>query len=111
MPIPSFLSPRKVTLSLPTSPMLGGTSPLQANWTGLSIERQERTNWCWSAVGISVERFYNPDSTRTQCELANVALRRSDCCGEAARDYEKCNEPWYLDRVLNITGNLEAMRS
>ena len=41
----------------------------------LTIQRQEMSEWCWAAVSVSVDRFFRPDSTHTQCEIAGAALK------------------------------------
>ncbi|ACL55710.1 hypothetical protein [Methylobacterium nodulans] len=108
MPIPEFLFPKPIVIgSPPAASALGGAGPAQHRKTNFRIDRQEQDNWCWSAVGVSIERFYDHTQTRTQCELANTALGRQDCCTDGADDAGKCDKPWYLDRVLRITGNLE----
>lgn len=112
MPIPGFLSPKAVPLvqtSVAVASLGGAPAPAQGR-IPITVERQQQDNWCWSAVGVAVERFYDATRTRTQCQLAGIALGRSDCCTDGADDPAKCDQPWYLDRVLTITGNLESMR-
>jgi hypothetical protein len=36
----------------------------------LTVQRQEKSEWCWAAVSASVDRFFRPDSAHTQCEIA-----------------------------------------
>lgn len=36
---------------------------------GLRMQFQETSQWCWIAVGTSVNHFYNPASTATQCQI------------------------------------------
>ncbi len=110
MPIPDFLSPKPIHAAAPGAPAaLGGAAAGRRRKTRFRIERQEQDNWCWSAVGVSVERFYAASSARTQCALANTALGRQDCCADGADDPARCDTPWYLDRVLRVTDNLEDM--
>lgn len=45
------------------------------------MEQQQQTYWCWSACTVSVEKYYNPATTLTQCTLANTEWGRNDCCG------------------------------
>lgn len=73
------------------------------------IQIQQQTQWCWSACAVSVNHYYSPGSNWTQCTLVNVALGQSNCCssgGSAA-----CNQPWFLDRALAITGNFVSYSS
>lgn len=69
-----------------------------------TMQPQQQTQWCWSAVSTSTSLFYNAASTWTQCKLANSELGQTTCCqngGSAA-----CNIPWYLDSALIRTNNL-----
>jgi hypothetical protein len=36
---------------------------------GLRMQFQETTEWCWIAVATSINHFYNPASTSTQCGI------------------------------------------
>ncbi len=36
---------------------------------GLKMQYQETTEWCWMAVATSINHFYNPASTATQCAI------------------------------------------
>jgi hypothetical protein len=65
-----------------------------------------QTEWCWSACAVSVNRFYSPASTWTQCLLANSALGQTSCCQNPGS--AQCNQPWYLDRALQIVGNFAS---
>jgi hypothetical protein len=60
--------------------------------------------WCWASTTISISLCYNPASSWTQCQLVNKALGRTDCCASGAST--GCNQPWYPDKALQITGNL-----
>jgi hypothetical protein len=70
------------------------------------MQRQQQNNWCWSATSTSVELFYNSASAWTQCSVANSALGRNDCCGAGAGG--ACNQPWYLDRALQLVNHLNV---
>ena len=72
------------------------------------MQRQEQTNWCWSAVSVSVSKYFDSSSVWTQCELVCVEFGNSDCCGDG--NSTACNQPWYLDRALRRTGNLDTWR-
>lgn len=73
---------------------------------GLAEQYQQETNWCWAATAVSIALYYDPASTWTQCSLANKALNQTTCCSNGASS--ACNQPWYLDRVLAITGHLHS---
>jgi ABC-type bacteriocin/lantibiotic exporter with double-glycine peptidase domain len=67
------------------------------------MQHQIHDQWCWAAVSTSVALYFHPASQWTQCSVANTALGQRTCCqngGTAA-----CNQPWYLDRALQIVGS------
>jgi hypothetical protein len=69
------------------------------------MERQQRSNWCWAAVSVSIARFFEEDSERKQCGIAG-ALRGLPCCQEFSRP---CNRPDSLRRALVEVGRLDSM--
>ena len=69
----------------------------------LSIEKQERTRWCWAAVAVSIESLYEGSTAHDQCGLAGLVLDRGCCAGV------DCNRPWYLDYALRAVGHLRSM--
>jgi hypothetical protein len=77
----------------------------------LSFNRQAQweSEWCWSAVSVSISLFYNASSGWTQCSMANQELGQSTCCQSGSTP--QCDQPWYLDRALNRTGNLNNVWS
>ena len=93
MPLPALLA-AQATVARPAgrrravSPVAGKAAAL-----GLVMEHQEQTLWCWSAVAVSVRRFYFPTNATTQCQQANVQLGMTACCDNPA----PCNKPSRLD--------------
>ncbi len=69
-----------------------------------SMQHQQQTNWCWSAVATSTSLFYSTASQWTQCELANQELNQTTCCQDGSTT--QCNQDWFLDRALTRTSNL-----
>jgi hypothetical protein len=68
------------------------------------MQDQQQTNWCWSACTVSVERYYNPASGLTQCDLVNTEFGRNDCCnagGSAA-----CNQGNWPQTPMTRLGRL-----
>jgi hypothetical protein len=64
------------------------------------MQPQQESNWCWAAVSVSVERYFVPQSTLTQCQVAGKLLGHNDCClGSAA-----CNQPAFLEDALADAG-------
>jgi hypothetical protein len=86
-----------------SSAMLGGAS----RCTGLVVEPQQQTQWCWAAVAKSISHYYDAGSPWTQCTIVNAELGQTGCCtggGTAA-----CNQPWYLDLALTRVGRLQSV--
>jgi len=75
-------------------------------YLGLTEQHQLQSEWCWSASTVSITQYYDHASTWTQCTLVNKAFGQTTCCqsgGSAA-----CNQPWYPDKALTITGHLAS---
>ena len=66
----------------------------------LQVQRQQNSEWCWAAVSTSVDRFFRPDSTHTQCEIAGSVLNVKCCDGTQAVKSDACNTPHALHSVL-----------
>lgn len=97
------------------APYLGMKVPISAktmidkinSWlTGFSIQHQQQTEWCWAATTCSISAFFDPNTQWTQCKLVNAEFGRNDCCGNGSSN--DCNQPWYPDKALNRTGNLQS---
>jgi len=80
-----------------------------SRYLGLNEQHQEQTEWCWSATSVSISLFYNAASAWTQCSLVNNAFGQTTCCQNGSSS--ACNQPWYPDKALTITGNLKSMDS
>ncbi len=78
------------------------------HWRRLSfaMQHQQQTQWCWAAVAANVSAFFDSNTSWTQCTIVNAELDRSDCCSHGSS--ANCNRPWYLDRALSRTGNLQT---
>ncbi|WP_426163908.1 papain-like cysteine protease family protein [Sandarakinorhabdus sp. DWP1-3-1] len=76
------------------------------------IQRQQQSQWCWSAVSNSIRRYYQPAATLTQCTLVNSRRNRTDCClpGPGA-DGDRCNKPDDTAGVLDDLGHLQQMQN
>jgi len=77
--------------------------------SGLTVEHQQQTQWCWAAVSNSVSHFYDAASTWTQCTIVNAELGQTTCCTNGSS--AACNKPWYLDRALSRVGCLLSWAS
>lgn len=79
------------------------------------MELQQHNNWCWAAVAVSVDRFFNRNSTWCQCRVASrmakmekLKVKNCGTCRKPKRAPEACNRPWFLDRALNIVERLKG---
>src|SRR3954451_21309274 len=63
----------------------------------LAMERQKRSEWCWAAVSVSVNKLLRPESQHTQCDIAGSVLQQKCCDSPAPRE---CNQPHTLHPVL-----------
>ncbi len=66
----------------------------------LRVQHQEKTEWCWAAVSTSIDHFFRPDSTHTQCDIASSVLNRNCCGGATSSSSDACNMPQALNPVL-----------
>lgn len=66
----------------------------------VTIEKQQRTEWCWAAVSVSVNAFFRPSSSHTQCELAGAVLNMTCCSGDRPSHSAPCNAPHDIHTVL-----------
>jgi hypothetical protein len=70
---------------------------MEADMAGLTTllpyprQDQEQTQWCWAAVAASVVKYYDAQTSWTQCSIVNAELHRQDCC--AAGSGDDCNKP------------------
>jgi Papain-like cysteine protease AvrRpt2 len=78
-------------------------------WSGFPMQKQLESNWCWAATSTSVDHWYNPSSTVTQCQVVNAQLSRNDCCNNPGSS--NCNVYGYLDQALSYLGRLDHMDS
>jgi hypothetical protein len=86
--------------------ILQACSHVPARHLGLREEKQQQSEWCWSASTVSITLFFDPAATWTQCKLVNRALSKTNCCADGSTS--ACNQPWYADQALTITGHLAS---
>jgi hypothetical protein len=82
-------------------------------WTGIDLHVQVQclSNWCWAAVAASVSEFYAGMRIFAQCDIANLELRRKDCCTVTCGDENadpKINKTSTLGSALFRVGCLAA---
>ncbi|QIO98822.1 papain-like cysteine protease family protein [Bradyrhizobium symbiodeficiens] len=80
----------------------------KSNWKQLNfnLQYQEKTNWCWAALAVSVAKSYDASAKYTQCEVANGELNRTDCCEDCQGD--PCNVFGYLMSSLYRVQHFEV---
>lgn len=97
--------PRSLKLqSLSAGAAAGGSC---GNPIAFTMQPQQQTQWCWAALSVSVNLYYDPASGQTQCAVANAALGQTTCCQNG--NTAQCNQPWFLDLGLQIVGNLDGV--
>jgi hypothetical protein len=80
-----------------------------SRYLGLAEQYQQQSEWCWSATTVSITKFYDPAAAWTQCSLVNQAFGLTTCCQDGSTS--QCNQPWYGDKALTITGHLASEAS
>lgn len=75
----------------------GGSAQIQLN-----IPRQQRSLWCWVAVGSGIADYYHP-AVPSQCKVASGVLGLADgfCCSPSGA---ACNRLGYLNHTLDYFG-------
>jgi hypothetical protein len=80
-----------------------------------NMQKQEHTDWCWSAVATSVDHYFDAHSAWCQCRLASKMakiekLKVTTCgsCQTRKPIHEACNRPWYLEKALKIVHRLKG---
>lgn len=64
------------------------------------LQKQKHSLWCWAAVSASVEHYFSPRSTSSQCRVANKVLGVADCCQTPTP--QRCNQPQALEDALAV---------
>lgn len=81
-----------------------------ASLMGVDLQMQQQDNWCWAAVGTSATLFFTPNSSLTQCSLANQVLNQAPgfCCNVSNAAGPQCNQCADLSQALTTTGTLAS---
>ena len=66
---------------------------------GFPMEHQEEPDWCWNAVAVSVEHYFDANSQLTQQEFAVQALQVP---------LPQSNQPWFLSKALSKIDKLNS---
>lgn len=73
---------------------------------GFAMEPQQQTQWCWSALAVSVDRYYDSVSEWAQCTLAGAVLGVGFCCEQGASP--ECNQPFVVHVPLDTVRKLNV---
>jgi len=80
-----------------------------------TMQKQEHSDWCWSAVASSVDQYFNKRSKWCQRRLASkmakiekLKVRTCGNCKSRKPTHQACNQPWYLQRALKIVHRLKG---
>ena len=66
--------------------------------------QQAKGLWCWAAVSLSVEEYFNKGTLWTQCKIASE-VKQKDCCA----DSEQCDYADQLELALTKVGRFRRM--
>jgi len=69
------------------------------------VEDQREDMWCWVAVAASVDHYFDPTSTWSQCRIAGAVLGKTTCCS----DPDSCNQAGSLEDALRVVDNLKSV--
>lgn len=115
MPLPATIANNLIALGAlaplgppPGAPAGGAAAAVAgAHALAFNMQTQQQSNWCWSAVSVSVAVFYNAATPWSQqCVLAGQQLGQA-CC-PAGTNVGVCDIPWYLDQALAQVGHLNT---
>ena len=74
------------------------------NWALMfNMQMQEQVNWCWAGCAAGTSHFYDPNSTWSQCLIANADLGVPNCCTDPA----SCDVYGYLWQSLTTVGHFD----
>lgn len=73
---------------------------------GFTMQYQEQSKWCWAATAASVDHYFNPNSSVTQCGLANYAHGQTTCCVDGSTP--QCNKGSDTGNVLRMLSRLRS---
>jgi Papain-like cysteine protease AvrRpt2 len=112
-PLISVIDRTRIPLEMPVGVTLSPPAAEPRGWKRIAFHMQHQchSSWCWAAVASSVSAFCDKSSIFTQCIIANLELRREDCCDFHCGDTSvnpNVNVPHTLGSALNRTGCLRA---
>lgn len=71
------------------------------------MQEQKLDQWCWAAVGVSVAKYFEPDSTLDQFQLAALVLNMpGGCRGNAIPECDKgASLTTVFEKLNRLAGN------
>ena len=70
------------------------------------MQKQLTHVWCWAAVSVSVDRYFDRGSEWRQCGLAKEVTKQPVCCTKPVP--HDCVKPFFLEDALEIIGRLKG---
>jgi hypothetical protein len=94
----------------PKPPAIADPGVVAQELISFRLQRQEHSNWCWAAVAVSINKYFDPESDLEQCNVANRVVKVSkelfdDDCRCGGRDGCKC---CCHPHVCNLAEELET---
>jgi len=96
-----------ITISIPITinPVCPTQTQPPGNGNGQNIgtqffERQIKSQWCWAAVALAIDHYFSPNSTWTQCAIAQQVLHPAQCWCDHPFTNETCDKAAYLQAAL-----------
>jgi len=80
--------------------------PPKVRCLNVNVQAQQQSLWCWLAVATTIERYFEPSSTLTQCQLANTMLSQSKCCAQPSS--AACNQAGDTSAALQQVGHFQS---
>ena len=80
--------------------------PPKTRCLDVNVQAQQQSLWCWLAVATTIDRFFEPSSTLTQCQLADTMLGQSNCCADPSSS--ACNQPGDTSAALQQVGHFQS---
>jgi hypothetical protein len=76
--------------------------------TQFPIQKQDQSEWCWAAVALSIEKYFNSKATLTQREIAQKVLETKSSATDYSNDVVAWNVPAKLSDALRVIGRLRG---
>lgn len=80
--------------------------PPKTRCLSVDVQAQQQSLWCWLAVATTIEHFFEPSSTLTQCQLADTMLGQSNCCSDPSS--AACNQAGDTSAALQQVGHFQS---